>query len=298
MLLYWYKYNDNVLFFGSESPIDVLNAFGESPLHLAARMTHNHIVEILVLESVYWYRMLSDCISSPFLRPHYIDLKVGNSNKQCVHSAVSFVVNAIIVSECNVNLHDPARVTALHTAVSVYSEAAEFEDFLKIMIGGGCDLNLASNNGEVTPLCRAIDVNKYDLAILLLHHGADPNILCPHETTVLHRACHRKDVQLISELLDSDINWAAEGWLFTNMHNAGINPDILIAEGRDENVPLVLLNNVKLFHAIMDIRFAPQSLKQLCRLVVRRCLYDRLYLKVEQLFLPPSLKGFIMMKVN
>ena len=138
---------------------------------------------------------------------------------------------------CNVDLSSPdTGITPLHIAVNCYADATLFLPVLELLQEGGCNLDAIMVNSWTssdtshlyeTPLYRAIDAGKSEIAVLLLQYGADPNCECPHDLTILQKACHRLDLSVIETVLHCGIAWRHEAWLDIDIHHCGINRDLL-----------------------------------------------------------------------
>ena len=207
---------------------------------------------------------------------------------------------------CDVDLCSPETgITPLHIAVNCYSDASIFLPVLRLLLQGKCNLDAIMVNSWTssdtshlyeTPLYRAIDARKSDLAVILLQHGANPNCECPHDLTILHKACHRLDLNVIEVLLHCGIAWRHETWLDIDIHHCGINRDLLHGQMRD--IPPILRDNTELYFLIMEARCNPRLLSEWCRDAIRTAMRSQLNVKVKELGLPPKLQDFVMLKTN
>ena len=196
-------------------------------------------------------------------------------------------------------------MTALHVAVKRYNDPALFRQVLELLMLGNCKLDLAMERIWTsfqtsylfeTPLYEAIDLGKIENALDLLRHGADVNVECPHDLTILQKACNSRSLRLVDTLLHCGIDWGREAWLDMDIRQSGINTDIGMTGGDSEGLPFVLKEDVEVYFAIMGVRYGVGRLAQICRLVIRESMRDRLYIKVKGLGLPKKLEDFIMLR--
>lgn len=99
--------------------------------------------------------------------------------------------NTQVFNDTNDTNDFPTGVTPLYVAVSIYTDVEEFEEVLQCLIDGGCQLDTpvyaSSSVDTETSLYRALDVDKADFATILLQHGADVDVECPHGVTILNK---------------------------------------------------------------------------------------------------------------
>ena len=201
-----------------------------------------------------------------------------------------------LISGCDVNVcHSAGNVTPLHLAVGTQHEAEDFAPILELLIEGGCDLDSRAYMSLETPLYRALDQNKVAIALLLLQHGASPNVDCPYDVTVLNKCCQRDLYEVIDVLLHTDIDWSRERWLYVDKNTCGINPVLL--KDYDDDVPMSLHGKLDLLVAIETMRGNPATLMRACRRVLRNSLSHGIHGKLKQLNLPVRLTDFIMLRI-
>jgi ankyrin repeat protein len=207
------------------------------------------------------------------------------------------IIRELVNHNCNVNICGPPdNATALHIAVHVTSERETVWPILELLIKGGVDLNAKAFPLDETPLHRALEIGKAEVALLLLQCGADPNIECPHDITVLQKACRKEFLEIVDVVIHSGLDWEKEKWLYIDIHNSGINKDLLV-EYEEGDIPMALIHNIDLFFYIMEVKNSVMSLARLSRLAIRRAMGSRVSEGVEQVPLPPKLKDFLMLKI-
>uniref|UniRef100_H3D8S4 Ankyrin repeat and SOCS box protein 11 n=1 Tax=Tetraodon nigroviridis TaxID=99883 RepID=H3D8S4_TETNG len=123
-----------------------------------------------------------------------------------------------------------------------------------------------------TPLYSACVARKADCVMSLLHSGADVETGCGQDTP-LHAAARAGSAHIVDLLLD----FGADRW---SRNPEGKTP--LELSPPDSDVRLALQ------------RRGPGSLSQLCRFCIRRCLGRSRLHRASSLFLPPSIKDFLL----
>ncbi|KAJ8303835.1 hypothetical protein KUTeg_018628 [Tegillarca granosa] len=136
----------------------------------------------------------------------------------------------------------------------------------KILLDGGCLLNCRAFSTLETPLYRAIDTMKTEIAELFLVHGADPNLSSPFDITALQKACIRGNTHLVKLLLHCGIQWKKERWL------------------PQENVQsLSFSGSIQIKDLILKWRSTVPSLQYLCRIRTRYFLEENLEYKLSNI---------------
>lgn len=189
-----------------------------------------------------------------------------------------------------------AHVTALHVAVNTYNDVEMFEQVLDLLEQGGCMLNSRAFTSLESPLYRAVSQGKEDIALVLLRHGADVNLDCPFDVTILQKACQKNQLDLVEAILHTDICWQREGWLKLDKYTSGY-ADLTLLEDYEENIPMALHNKEQLYFKILEMQHNPMTLARCCRRVLRHNLHGNMLSKLSTLCLPPRLKDFIMFKI-
>ena len=102
---------------------------------------------------------------------------------------------------------NPARVNEFSKdGFSALGLAAYFGhlDIVTLLLQKGADPNTAAKNSfKVTPLHSACAINNYDIAALLIRHGADVNACQMRGVTALHSAAHNGNVDIAKLLLEN-----------------------------------------------------------------------------------------------
>jgi len=91
------------------------------------------------------------------------------------------------VGKRSLDIRDNFGRTALHRACTGCSKknADDFLKCVKILVNGGCSLNLPDNKGGQTPLYIAANTGSYACVKFLIDSGADPSIPCQGTSTKL-----------------------------------------------------------------------------------------------------------------
>lgn len=78
------------------------------------------------------------------------------------------------------------------------------EDMVKVLLAKRANPNIAANNQfKVAPIHSACAISNYEIAELLINHGADVNAKQMQGVTPLHSAAHNGQRELVKLLLDS-----------------------------------------------------------------------------------------------
>ena len=182
----------------------------------------------------------------------------------------------------------------LLVAVTSYRTVDEFEEVLKLLLHGKCRLEGSYPQSLYTPLYLSVCLDKRDVAISLLQHGANPNVDCPQDLTILQKVCYKGQRDLALFLLKCDIDWSREHWLDVDIYHSGI--DIRLLTMYHEQVPIALIKDTNLYETIQNVRYNPFVLKHICRSVLRKYLKHPFYENLPLLCLPPSVENYLMLK--
>ena len=175
------------------------------------------------------------------------------------------------------------------------NQETQFREVIEILLEGGCDLDFRAYTSLESPLYRAVQLNKTDLIKVLIQCGADINIPCPFDVTVLYKACERRNLEVVTLLLHAGIDWRNETWLDIDIHHCGINQKLL--HDFETQVPRILLKVPHYLNLIHNFRYNPQKLSHICRLLIRRTLGKKLHVNIQYLPLPTKLIDFLRLKV-
>lgn len=153
-----------------------------------------------------------------------------------IHEGQNFV-KLLIDGGANVNLVGPGRFRSpLHHAV----EVGEY-DVVKFLIERGADVNLAGGQ-QRPPLHRAIKFDQGDIAELLIEAGADVNLVNHISMPPLHYAIEANHGRMVELLIEggADVNLARRNWkpplhYAVEVDKANI-VELLIERGADVNL--------------------------------------------------------------
>jgi len=259
------------------------------PLHYAAGNGDDDIVRLLLDNDA-----KVDVLNKNGESPLHLAIR-----RQHVHIVQLLVCHGA----CDVNICSPRTgITPLYVAVTIYTDPEEFEELILLLslANSKCNLNCRTVETAETPLYRALDLDKADIALVLFAHGADPDIECPHDITIFNKACQRRGTTAFIEALTASTwGWRSEHWLHrSGSTNVGITGETLGYFMREIPVdaPMVFWNKPSLYWRVQDWLQSTLTLQQCCRLVIRGCIKDRMPAGVEQLSLPQRLKDFLMLK--
>ncbi|KAJ4431835.1 hypothetical protein ANN_20440, partial [Periplaneta americana] len=170
----------------------------------------------------------------------------------------------------------------LHEAVEFIRESKypTFESMFHILRSYGAVLNVQTCTGGDTPLFRAILLEKDRAAALLIRHGTDVN-LCDVEACVVDNLClarKRNNFHL------------AQMIVYAGFDLRHCTPDI---QPLSDSSSLALDN---LRDWLTYMKFNPMRLSELCRLVIRVQLGERVYEKIMSSDLPLTLKKYVLLE--
>jgi ankyrin repeat protein len=172
--------------------------------------------------------------------------------------------------------------TPLHEAVEFIGDSkySTFESMFHILRSYGANLNVQTCTGGDTPLFRAILLEKDKAAALLIRHGTDVN-LCDVEACVVDNLClarKRSNFHL------------AQMIVYAGFDLQHCTPDL---KPPPESTTLSLDN---LRDWLTYMKFNPMRLTELCRLVIRAQLRERVYEKITSSYLPLTLKKYVLLE--
>ena len=117
----------------------------------------------------------------------------------CVNDQLN-AVTFLIEHGALVNLQDKDGHTALHYAVQENSGSHEPYEVLDYLIQNGADVNAKSNEGT-TPLMKASELSKVNIATSLIKQGANMYLRDKNGDTALHYAVHTDSPEIADSLL-------------------------------------------------------------------------------------------------
>ena len=170
----------------------------------------------------------------------------------------------------------------LHEAVEFIrdSKYSTFESVFHLLRSYGAILNVQTCTGGDTPLFRAILLEKDKAATLLIRHGTDVN-LCDVEACVVDNLClarKRNNFRL------------AQMIVYAGFDLQHCTPD-LKPPRKSNSLSLDSLRDWLTY-----MKFNPMRLTELCRLVIRGQLQERVYEKITSSYLPLSLKKYVLLE--
>lgn len=232
-------------------------------LLLAARNNFTHTAMCLLKEEV-WV--------------NHVDRK-GNTP---LHYAVKHKNLTLIKALLNAGYDVNARklysdLPPLHIAVTVSENFQEFVEMFQAFLTQNCNLNYQCIGTMETALYRAINMDKTEIAELLLIAGADPNLSNPFGVSCLQKSMQRNNPRLTKVLLHCGLNKKKE---LSVMHKR----NSVICE----------------FNKILDLtdffrKTQPSTLQECCRDVIRHSFTVNLCTGLRTLAIPKSIKKYILL---
>ena len=244
---------------------------GRSPLSMACMCNQTEIVKYLVQEAGADVNSLDSCLNSPLLH--------------AVNSGLSLnpdLIRIVLEAGGNANHTNHLGSSAIFTIVRRSSEHS-LEGLLSLdsLIEHGADLNQHDRqirDQKETALHLSISRGQDSLTEKLIRCGADVNARNERGFSPLHRVARQEKTDLVKLLVAA----GADVSLPKNFYfdESGVKRDIQDPEIRN----IFCLNSRKV-----------PSLKQLTRVCIRRWLERKADPVIKQLFLPSSLKQYLLM---
>lgn len=310
--------------------IDSLDSSDRTPLFLAVSRGHDDVVGLLIkhgakvnIEEIHGYTPLCEAVwqkmvplvqilldagakitQSHFLL-HYaimhrhtemaelllkagsiVNLRDDNGDSPLIVAArtgICQLVELLLRNGADVNY--PNALTGsmpLHEAVEFIrdSKYSTFESMFHILRSYGAILNVQTCTGGDTPLFRAILLEKDKAATLLIRHGTDVN-LCDVEACVVDnlRLARKRNNFHLAQMI-----------VYAGFDLQHCTPD-LKPPRKSNSLSLDSLRDWLTY-----MKFNPMRLTELCRLVIRAQLRERVYEKITSSYLPLSLKKYVLLE--
>ncbi len=109
------------------------------------------------------------------------------------------LVQYLIECGADINKYEGSGATPLYYAGLRLCEEPERFEIIKLLCIHGADVN--KGHTQFKPLELAVSLCYDELTDLLLHYGANPNLRCPHDLSVLNIACKLNCTEVIKILL-------------------------------------------------------------------------------------------------
>lgn len=165
------------------SLVDIRDRFGNIPLHYAITFGNISAVESLIKAG-----------SDVNLR----DSNGYNSLHLAILQKDIHIVDIILKTNININSRTKSGESSLHLACN--HQLIEAVDKL---LNKGIDVNIADYENELTALNYAINLHNTDITMLLIKHGANPNIQDYYGNSALHYAIIEDNPEVVMILIQS-----------------------------------------------------------------------------------------------
>ena len=143
------------------------NAFGQTALMVAAGLDRADVVRLLLARGADWKAASS--VADLKALTSMMDDGTGRPQQQQAGGGVAGVTRGYRYNEL---IGTQGGLTALHFAARQGSATAA-----RALVDAGADVNIPSPGDKATPLLVAIINGHFDLAMMLLEKGADPNLV-------------------------------------------------------------------------------------------------------------------------
>ncbi|XP_066992541.2 ankyrin repeat, PH and SEC7 domain containing protein secG isoform X2 [Anabrus simplex] len=310
--------------------IDSLDASDRTPLMLAVSRGHEDVVALLIkhgakvnIEEIHGYTPLCEAVwqklvplvqllldaGAKITQSHYllhyavmhrhiemarlliqagsiVNLRDDNGDTPLIVAARTGVCElAKLLLENGASVNYPNSLTGsvpLHEATEYIrqSQYGTFELMFNMFRSYGALLNVRTCTGGDTPLFRAILLERDKAAALLIRHGTDVN-MCDVESCVVDNltlARKRKNFPLVRMIVYA-------GFDLQNYTN-DVKP---VADTS-------LLNTDTMKGWLTYMKYNPMRLTDLCRILIRKKMGEKVYEKVSQSYLPYTLKRFLLLE--
>ena len=260
--LHWaatYGNTDMAVFLLKEgAAVNITQCDGFTPLHAATCLGHDNVCKVLLKNGAQVNMADRDGWTA-----FHTSVCYGHAN----------VVKTLMDAGASLTRLTSDNENVIHIAAS-----SGKVDIAKLLVERGADVNAVNLKGN-TAFYMAVYYNELEMAKFLIKIGANMYSTNGPRKSPLYLAAMRSSMEFISLFMSSGYNFSCESWL--------INSEF----------PVELQKQSRLCDLLHQLATNPQSLKQLCSSVVRKCIkYDGNYglnTKLEETGLPPSLQDFV-----
>jgi ankyrin repeat protein len=257
----------------------MINEDGYTPLHLATELGFEECVKVLLENGADVNapdRMEIPAIGGPYqLRPIHLAVSKGYFN----------IVRILLNNKAKINIKTAMGWTPLHDVM--VNDKLEYSHIscIKLLIDNGADLNLKDTDGQM-PIDAAIFYGHFEAAKLLLNCGTrfnkmsnnvDPGLLKPRgDRGQRVYSCAAMCVLAGCEKIIDNYRTLRTSF-----------------EDPDSDTPFV----VEQMDKLIKLHYGMKSLKQLCRLTIRKSKYGKnLSPLVQTLHIPNELKDYLLLE--
>ncbi|KAH3695517.1 serine/threonine-protein phosphatase 6 regulatory ankyrin repeat subunit B-like [Dreissena polymorpha] len=236
--------------------VNISQSDGFTPLHAATCLGHNKVCQILLQHGAEINQTDRDGWSS-------------------FHTAVCYGHYNVVETLLNAGapLH---RVTNdEENAVHIAASSGKIE-ILKLLISLGAELNELTLSGN-TAFYLSVYYGEYETTKYLIKLGADMHLPRESKKTPFYIAAVKNNIQVLKLLITAGYNLSIEDWIL------------------EKDFPPVLQKLPELCNLMYKKASNAKSLKETCRLVIRKCLKfdDSFKHKLDELLLPICLRSYL-----
>ncbi len=293
--------------------VNCKNQHGQTPLFLAVQKSHEDIARVIIRRGC---------------SVNLTDSQQRTALHMACAEGLTQIVQILLEEGARVKMQDKWGRTPLHTtlmgALGIshnQGSIEKFVDVVQLLVQQGCDVNAADHQGA-TPLFLTVAAGDKctPIALFLLAKGADPNKPGRHKLTPLKLASLKGYLDMCKLLLyencdveiGRDQTIRGKSALQTAAEKGFIHiVKLLVASGCQLHLEQWLYmsdhmpsgsngtaneNEESMMEYLKDLASHPQSLKQLCRGIVRRHWRRRLNAHVMKLQYPEILKNYLRLK--